>query len=415
MNARLAVVIPSYNHAAFIGNAIDSVLGQTRPPDRFLVVDDGSTDDSAARVEAYRDRGVELVVQANAGAHAALNRAIGAVAGDCALVAILNSDDVYEPRRLECCGHRLAERPDLDVVSSALRVIDAEGEPCPADDPGARWMEMAWSIGDDGGLDLPAWLGNANFPATTSNIVARSDYLAAHPFQAYRYCHDYHLLAGAAVRGRLAVLGEPLLRYRRHGANTMGMDPKPLVRELLQMQLDLYASLRDALREDAETRTRFASFARASWDNFSSFDAGLFQVALAEALAELGPARVEALAGALLERDLPELSRTPNGPLQKADLGRGAAIPRSELLAGNERMAAVVQEQIRYHAALLGSRWVALGQLLGVCGELLPNVTGGAPSERLDALRERARHSRWLQLGARLRVASARRILERSG
>ena len=124
MVARCAVVIPSFDHARFVGAALDSVLAQTRRPDRIVVVDDGSHDATAAVVARYRERGVELHVQENAGAHAALNRAVGLAAEDCELVAILNSDDVYEPRRLERCLAELAARPDLGAVVSELAVID---------------------------------------------------------------------------------------------------------------------------------------------------------------------------------------------------------------------------------------------------------------------------------------------------
>jgi hypothetical protein len=363
---RCAVVIPSYNHARFVGAALDSALAQTRPPDRVIVVDDGSQDGSPAAVEPYRARGVELHVQPNAGAHAALNRAVALAATDCDAIAILDSDDLYEPRRLERCLDELSARPDLGVVCSELAVIDADGRPLPEDALRRRWFEVAWSLGAARDLPPAEWLGLVNFPATTSNLVARASELRARPFRPYRYCHDYAFLLEAALRGRLGVVDEPLLRYRVHDANTIVMDPAPLVRELLRLQADLWRSLAPELERDPGLRGRFYAFARASWDNASSLHAGLFQVALAQLLAAQPEERVAALLADLGRSDLPELREPPNARLQKEDLRSGRAVLRSELLERNARLADAARQLERLRRHLRGSRWVRLGAALGV-------------------------------------------------
>jgi hypothetical protein len=363
---RCAVVIPSYNHARFVGAALESALGQTRPPDRVVVVDDGSEDGSPAAIEPYRARGVELHVQANAGAHAALNRAVSLAAADCEVIAILNSDDLYEPRRLERCLDELGARPDLGVVCSELSVIDAAGDPLPEESARRRWFEVAWSLGEARDLPPAEWLGRVNFPATTSNVVARAGALRAHPFRPYRFCHDYAFLLESALRGRLGVVDEPLLRYRVHGANTIVMDPAPLVRELLRLQLDLWRSLAPELARDPGLRERFYAFARAAWDNASSLHAGLFQVALARLLAAQSDEAVEALLASLCEADLPELREPPNASLQKEDLRAGRALLRSELLERNARLSDAARQLERLRRHLRGSRWVRLGAALGI-------------------------------------------------
>lgn len=366
MSVRCAVVIPSYNHARFVGAALESALAQTRPPDRVVVVDDGSEDGSPATIEAYRARGVELHVQENAGAHAALNRGVALAAADCDVVAILNSDDLYEPRRLERCLEELAARPDLSVVCSELAVIDVEGRPLPEDAPRRRWFEVAWSLGEAGDLSPVEWLGRVNFPATSSNVVARAGALRAHPFRPYRYCHDYAFLLESALSGGLGVVDEPLLRYRVHGANTIVMDPAPLVRELLRLQADLWRGLAPDLARDPGLRARFYAFARAAWDNTSSLHAGLFQVALARLLAEQPDDAVGALLAELCEADLPELREPPNAGLQKEELRAGRALLRSELLERSARQAGAAQKLERLRRHLRGSRWVRLGAALGV-------------------------------------------------
>ena len=66
----ITAVVPTYNRGPLIARALESILGQTLPPDEVVVVDDGSTDDTAERMRAYEDR-VRYVRQPNAGGSAA--------------------------------------------------------------------------------------------------------------------------------------------------------------------------------------------------------------------------------------------------------------------------------------------------------------------------------------------------------
>jgi len=74
--SRIAVVIPVYDHAKFVGEAIESVLAQTRQADRILVIDDGSKDDSLAVCQAFTDRGVQARGRENRGAHNTINELV---------------------------------------------------------------------------------------------------------------------------------------------------------------------------------------------------------------------------------------------------------------------------------------------------------------------------------------------------
>lgn len=92
--ADVSVVIPLYNHARYVGAAIESVLDQTLRPREIVCIDDGSTDGSAAVVEAMARRRPFLRFRSrpNQGAHRTLNEAIQEAQGR--YVAILNSDDI---------------------------------------------------------------------------------------------------------------------------------------------------------------------------------------------------------------------------------------------------------------------------------------------------------------------------------
>src|SRR5581483_888972 len=97
MPVSFSVIIPVYNGAATLARAIESVLGQSRPPSEVIVVDDGSTDETA-RIAAAYDRFIKYVRQPNAGVGAARNA--GARIASAEWLAFLDADDWYYRDRL---------------------------------------------------------------------------------------------------------------------------------------------------------------------------------------------------------------------------------------------------------------------------------------------------------------------------
>jgi glycosyltransferase involved in cell wall biosynthesis len=97
-NPLVSAIIPTYNRAHLVTDAVDSILGQTYPEVEIIVVDDGSTDDTLARLARYGSR-IRVISQKNAGPAAARNRGIAAATGE--FVAFLDSDDLWLPEKLE--------------------------------------------------------------------------------------------------------------------------------------------------------------------------------------------------------------------------------------------------------------------------------------------------------------------------
>lgn len=125
----VSVIIPVYNGAAHVGEALASVFQQTQLPDEVIVIDDGSTDDSLAVVDAWITDDLPIVVkvlsQSNQGQSSARNRAASVAAGD--LLAFLDQDDTWYPTHLARLTKPFVAEPRLGWAYSDFDEIDGEG------------------------------------------------------------------------------------------------------------------------------------------------------------------------------------------------------------------------------------------------------------------------------------------------
>ncbi len=116
MDERLvSVVIPTYNYAHFVTGAVESALAQTYTDREVIVVDDGSTDDTRDRLAPFDGR-IRYIHQENRGLSAARNTGIQAARG--ALVAFLDSDDLWHPEKLAVQARYLEEHPEVALLAS---------------------------------------------------------------------------------------------------------------------------------------------------------------------------------------------------------------------------------------------------------------------------------------------------------
>jgi glycosyltransferase involved in cell wall biosynthesis len=216
--ACVSVVVPLYNHARYVAEAVRSALAQGPVLREVVVVDDGSTDGSAEALLAACGDDTRLVLwsQPNRGAHAAINAGLLRATGE--VLAVLNSDDVYAPGRLDRLVAALDADPGADLAATGLSFMDGDGSPI-----ANPWYEEAVAFHRASG-DLGAALVNGNFVTTTSNLVFRRGLLdRIGLFAPLRYAHDLDFLLRALAHGRrlALLLDEPLLSYRLHATNTI--------------------------------------------------------------------------------------------------------------------------------------------------------------------------------------------------
>ncbi|NNE93513.1 MAG: glycosyltransferase family 2 protein [Verrucomicrobiales bacterium] len=123
----IAVAIAARNATRFIGATLDSLVEQSRKPDQVIVIDDGSTDGTAALASIYKSRLSNLTViqnQTSLGISAARNRANAAAETD--YIAVLDADDLFGPDTMQQYAEFLTDHPDTDLLYADTRVYDSE-------------------------------------------------------------------------------------------------------------------------------------------------------------------------------------------------------------------------------------------------------------------------------------------------
>ena len=218
----VSIVVPSYNHSAYVEQALRSVFAQTYRALELVVVDDGSTDGSPAAIERvlldapFPHR---LVRQRNQGAAAAINRGIALANG--AFVNLLNSDDAFAPERIAQLVAATATR-GASWGFSGLAIIDGASRPV---DPLAqrRAFDLLCSVHR---VPLQETVGFAflaqNAAVSSGNLFfARALCATIGPLPDLRYNHDWYFCLQALKHAEPVFVPAPLYAYRLHENNTI--------------------------------------------------------------------------------------------------------------------------------------------------------------------------------------------------
>lgn len=216
LHTRFAVIVTSYNYKAFVAEAIDSALAQTRAPAQILVVDDGSTDGSPQFLrERYgHDPRVTLLCGENGGQLVAFQR--GVAAADADVLCFLDADDRWEPAYLAKIGEIYDARKDVGFVFSDIVLFGDEQRRIGYADKALDLGHTAIST-----YALTYWYGAPTSALSLRKTFAeRSLDLPAHVRQTWKLSADNCLVYGASIFGaRKYFLPTGCVGYRIHGHN----------------------------------------------------------------------------------------------------------------------------------------------------------------------------------------------------
>lgn len=203
----VSVYMPAYNVGPFVRQAIDSILNQTFTDFEFIIIDDGSTDDTLAILKEYEaaDARIRVVSRPNVGVAATANEAIALARGE--FLARIDGDDVAMPNRLQLQVDFLRQHPRCAAVGGGVLLMDLDGMPLyPMPDIafGHEKIDAALLTGG-----WPIVQGVSLFRKSAVDAVGRYNVN-------YSLHEDHDLFLRLGEIGELENLPDVLLHYRRH-------------------------------------------------------------------------------------------------------------------------------------------------------------------------------------------------------
>jgi len=210
----VSVVVPTYNRAHLLGASVASLLAEEGVDLEVIVVDDGSSDATAALLASYADRRLRTLVQAHAGIAAARNA--GVEAARAPYIAFHDSDDLALPGRLAVPVAFLRAHPEVDLVIQNGRVLPAEDGPEAREEPWvAPSVARVLAARPIGWAEVFRWnLGQLQGMCFTRRALELAGPLDA----SFQILDDLDLVLRVSVLCRAVFLDRPAFAYRRHPA-----------------------------------------------------------------------------------------------------------------------------------------------------------------------------------------------------
>lgn len=253
----ISVLIAAYNAAAFIGEALESVVKQTRPPKEVIVADDASTDNTREIVRSFGPRVTLIENKENKGPGARRNQAAALATGDA--IALLDADNRWEPNHLEVVAGLLDRYPEAGVAISRMRVFGTHEEIWPGGLPCA-----------DAPAQVTLPLLRHNFVELSSLVIRRALFEQVGGFislpEKYKgrwvLADDYYLSLRLSLETPFVGSMTPTVWYRRHEGQSSHFRT-PLVIQAFMFRLRILEQIKSdrrhaAILSDAEDRVRLA-------------------------------------------------------------------------------------------------------------------------------------------------------------
>lgn len=207
---KVSVIVPAYNQGSFLQEAAGSVLAQGFEDYEIIVVDDGSTDDTARVAQGLCDRRVRYIRQDNRGVAAARNAGVAASGGS--YLAFLDSDDAFCQGKLQLQARALDNRPELGMVIGGYQYIDRNGAVIGEE---RQWLDRR-------SLDLESLLMSGFGPPST--VLLQRDWFERvggfDPDRQLSAAEDMDLWYRLSFAGcQMEFVPAIVCRYRIHGSN----------------------------------------------------------------------------------------------------------------------------------------------------------------------------------------------------
>jgi glycosyltransferase involved in cell wall biosynthesis len=235
--AKVSTIVAVYNGADTVDRAIRSIFAQTFADNEIIVVNDGSTDDTAAVLVRYGDR-IRVISQPNCGLSAARNAGVRASAGE--YVAFLDDDDEWMPEKLARCVPVLDADPECALVYTYALKVDTQGVPMAS--PEAR----------PDGIESPTMKELLARPwnVVPSQFVVRRDVFERCGGFHERFitsCEDLYFLLNAREYGHFRCVPEPLLRKETRPLYPKALEREPECDLFVELVRERYGSSADGL------------------------------------------------------------------------------------------------------------------------------------------------------------------------
>jgi glycosyltransferase involved in cell wall biosynthesis len=204
--AKVTTLIPTYNCERYVCEAVESALAQTYPVHEIIVIDDGSTDDTRTALHPYAGT-IKYIYQDNAGPPAARNTGIAHAAGD--VIALLDSDDVWLPEKLELQIEYLRKHPDVGLVYSDNKTFDANGVI-------EESVKVSRNVKCPSGYIFPQLFADPPFQ-TSAVLIRKECFDKVGLFDTMlRMGDDYEFFLRVARSYKMGYVDLPLAMYRQH-------------------------------------------------------------------------------------------------------------------------------------------------------------------------------------------------------
>jgi glycosyltransferase involved in cell wall biosynthesis len=233
----ISAIIPAYNSAEFIADAVNSILKQTFPITEIIIIDDGSTDATQSVVEALPGP-ITYIKQQNQGPSAARNAGIKAAKSE--WIAFLDADDQWTPDKIEQQFKLLETNPSLVLIAGDMAEIDINDQLIT--ESVLEKHKLLIKFQSLQGAAIPnglAELVTTNFIPTGTVLVKKSVLIGPGLFnQAIRFGEDLELWAKIAAKHPIACLPQVLMLRRQHGSNATQMTA-PLLNDLVKVMMSI--------------------------------------------------------------------------------------------------------------------------------------------------------------------------------